>query len=95
MAQVTSGSGARHKAETATARDPFALERIKNMSDEEFADTMSKNAMDMMSRAHKKIKSQEFEKELGINNQPATQEELKDLKSLIEGDLSPVERRWW
>ena len=50
--------------------------------------------MDMMSRAHKKIKSQEFEKELGINNQPATQEELKDLKSLIEGDLSPVERRW-
>ena len=48
----------------------------------------------MMSRAHKKIKSQELEKELGINNQPATQEELKDLKSLIEGDLSPVERRW-
>ena len=72
----------------------LSLHEAKNMSDEEFADTMSKNAMDTMSRAHKKIKSQEFEKELGINNQPATQEELKDLKSLIEGDLSPVERRW-
>lgn len=45
----------------------------------------------MLARAESLVESRDLEKKLGLNDQPATHEQLQDLSDILDGSLSPVE----
>lgn len=67
------------------------FEELDEMSEDEFADKITQDALNALAHAESLVASRDLEKKLGLNDQPATQEQLHDLSDILDEPLSPVE----